>query len=54
MRREHGFHAPSRAENVEGLGETVVVYEPSVDGEQPHQQDDVSALEERVPDLYTR
>lgn len=48
---EHGFHTPSRAKDVQGLGETVVIYEASVDGEQAHHQDDVSPLKERIPDL---
>ena len=50
---EHGVDAPARSEQVEGLGEAVVVDEAGVDGEHAHQQDDVAALKEGVPDLHT-
>lgn len=49
---EHGFHTPPRAKDVDGLGEAVVVYQARVDGEQAHHEDDVTPLEECVPDLY--
>lgn len=49
---EHGFHTPSRTKNVYGLWEAVIVDQPSVDGEQAHHEDDVTALEECVPDLH--
>ena len=45
---EHGPHAPPGAEHVQGLGEAVVVDDARVDGEQPHQQDDVAAGEHHV------
>ena len=48
---EHCLDAPARAEDVERLGETVVVNQPSVDGEKPHHQDDVTPVEERRPYL---
>ena len=51
---EHGPHAPPGAEHVEGLGEAVVVDEAGVDGEQPHQQDDVAAGKHHVEYLQRR
>lgn len=42
---------PTRAEHVNGLGEDVVVEEAGVDGEERHEQDDVAAAEEDLPDL---
>lgn len=35
------WEVPSRVPNMKGLGEYVVVYETSVDREQPHQKNDV-------------
>lgn len=49
---EHGRHIPSRTKDVKGLWETVIVYQPSVDGEQAHHQDDITPLKECVPDLH--
>lgn len=40
---EHGFDAPARAEDIERLGEAVVINDPCVDGKDSHQQDDVAA-----------
>ena len=40
-----------RSKDVERLGEDVVVDEAGVDGEERHQEDDVSAAEEDVEDL---
>lgn len=48
---EHSLNAPARAEYVEGLGETVIVYQAGVNGEKPHHQDDVTSAEERRPYL---
>lgn len=47
----HGGHIPPRAEKVDGLGKAVVVDEARVHGEQPHQQEDVPAVEEHPHDL---
>lgn len=43
---------PRRAEDVDRLWEYVVVQESRVDRKQSHQQDNVSATKEHVPDLY--
>ena len=43
--------APRRAEDVDRLGEDIVVDEAGVDGEQAHQQDDVATAEEDGGDL---
>lgn len=48
---EHSLDAPARAKYIERLGETVVVNQPGVDGEEPHHQDDVTPVEERRPYL---
>ena len=45
--------APRRAEDVDRLGEDVVVDEAGVDGEQTHHQDDVATAEEDGGDLST-
>lgn len=50
-RVKHGPHAPARAENIQRLGEAVVVDDPGVDGEDPHQQDDVAARKHHVEHL---
>lgn len=50
-RVEHGPHAPAGAEDVQRLGEAVVVDDAGVDGEDPHQQDDVAAREHHVEHL---
>lgn len=46
-----GVDVPRWSENVEGLGEDVVVYNASVDGEAGHEEDDVTTAKEDVPDL---
>lgn len=51
LRVKHGPHAPARAENIQRLGEAVVVDDPGVDGEDPHQQDDVAARKHHVEHL---
>lgn len=51
---EHGLHVPCRTKDVKGLWETVIVYQAGVDGEQAHQQDDITPFEERVPDLHIK
>lgn len=48
---EHGSDTPRRAEDVESLGEAVVVNEARVNGEDAHEEDEVAPLEEGVPDL---
>lgn len=48
---EHGLDAPGRAEDVERLGEAVIVDQARVDGEDAHKEDEVAAVEEGVPDL---
>ena len=45
--------APRRAEDVDRLGEDIVVDEAGVDREQAHQQDDVATAEEDGGDLST-
>ncbi len=40
--------------NVHGLGEDVVVDEPGVDGEDAHERDEVTTVEEVIPDLIVR
>lgn len=47
----HGRHVPPRAKEVHRLGEAIVVDEAGVHGEQPHQQQDVAAIEEHPQDL---
>ena len=42
---------PGGAEDVEGLGEDVVVDEPGVDGEDSHEEDDVATSEDRSEHL---
>lgn len=49
---KHGLHTPPRTKDVQGLWETVVVYQASINGEQAHHQDDVTPLKEHVPDLH--
>lgn len=34
---EHGPHAPARAKDIKSLGKAVVIDDPSVHGENPHQ-----------------
>lgn len=51
LRVKHGPDAPAGAENIQGLGEAVVVDDPGVDGEDPHQQDDVAARKHHVEHL---
>lgn len=46
-----GIDVPRRAKDVEGLGEHIVVYNASVDGEARHEQDNVATAKEDVPDL---
>lgn len=48
----HGTDIPARTKDVKGLWEAVIVYKASVDGEEAHHQDDVTALKERIPDLH--
>lgn len=48
---KHGPDAPRRAEDVEGLGEAVVVNEARVNGEDAHEEDEIAPVEEGVPDL---
>lgn len=48
---EHGPDTPGRAEDVERLGKAVVVNKARVDGEDPHEQDQIASMEEGVPDL---
>lgn len=48
---EHGLDTPRRAEDVERLGEAVVVNQARVDGEGAHKEDQVATMEEGVPDL---
>lgn len=48
----HGRHVPPGAEKVEGLGKAVVVDEARVHREQPHQQEDVPAVEKHSHDLW--
>lgn len=48
---EHGPDAPRRAEDVESLGEAVVVNEARVNGEDAHEEDEIAPVEEGVPDL---
>lgn len=48
---KHGSDAPSRAKHVEWLGEAVVVNDTGVDGEDPHQQDDVATSKHHVEHL---
>lgn len=48
---KHGPDAPAGAKHVEGLGETVIVDDPSVDGEDAHQQDDVTTSKHHVEHL---
>ena len=42
---------PRRAEDVHRLGEDVVVEDAGMDGEGPHQEDDVATTKEHVPNL---
>ena len=44
---------PAGAEDVEWLGEQIVVDDSSVDWEQTHQQDNIAAAEEHSEDLRT-
>lgn len=44
-------NVPRRTKDVEGFGEDVVVDDAGVDGEQTHQQQDVSTTKENIPDL---
>lgn len=48
----HGRHIPPRAENVDWLGEAVIVDETCVYWEQPHQQEDVPTIEKHPYDLW--
>lgn len=48
---EHGLDTPRRAEDVERLGEAVVVNQARVNGEDTHEQDEIAPIEESVPDL---
>lgn len=48
---KHGLHTPSRAKDVKRLWETVIVYQASVNGEETHQQDDITPFKECVADL---
>lgn len=50
-RVEHGPDAPAGAEDVERLGEAVVVDDPRVHGEEAHEQDDVAAAKQHVEHL---
>lgn len=47
----HGRHVPPGAKEVHRLGEAIVVDEAGVHGEQPHQQQDIAAVEEHPQDL---
>lgn len=44
---------PGGAKEVEGLGEDVVVYHTSVDGEQTHEEDDVTTIKDGGKHLWT-
>ena len=48
---EHGLDTPGRAEDVQRLGEAVVVDQARVDGEDAHEKDEVAPMEEGVPNL---
>lgn len=48
---EHGSDTPRRAEDVERLGEAVVVNQARVDGEDAHKENQIASMEEGVPDL---
>lgn len=37
LRGEHGPHTPARAKDIDRLGKAVVIDDPGVDGEKPHQ-----------------
>lgn len=51
---EHGLNAPSGPKYIYRLGETVIVNESGVDGEEPHHEDDVSPMEEHHPYLGSK
>jgi hypothetical protein len=51
VRHPRLVRVPVRAEDVEALAEDVVVYDSGVEGEDAHEENNVSAAEENVPDL---
>lgn len=51
MTVKHGPDTPTRAKSVEWLWETVVVNDPSVDWEDSHEQDDVTAWKHHAEHL---
>ena len=48
---EHRLDTPGRAEDVQRLGEAVVIDQARVDGEDAHEEDEVAPMEEGVPNL---
>ena len=42
---------PRRAKNIKGLGETVIVDEATVDGEEAHEEDEITATLDRPKHL---
>lgn len=43
---------PGGAKDIDGLGEDVVVYHTSVDGEQTHEEDDVTTIKDSGKHLW--
>lgn len=48
---EHWSDTPRRAEDIERLGEAVIVNQARVDGEDAHKENQIASMEEGVPDL---
>lgn len=48
---EHGLDTPGGAEDVQRLGEAVIIDQARIDGEDAHEKDEVAPMEEGVPNL---
>lgn len=48
---EHRLDTPRGAKDVKRFGETVIVDQAGVDGEDAHEQDQIAPIEEDVPHL---
>lgn len=48
---KHGPNTPGRAEDVEGLGEAVIVNQASVYGEHSHEQDNIPSSDNHICNL---
>ncbi len=47
----HGFEVPARRKRTESFTEALIINSPSIDGEQPHEKDQISPTKQHTPNL---